>query len=139
MNYQFGSTFGQDVVVNNANSGPTAANGEINFAFCITDENLWFQQSGNNLLIDLLGTNDNVTVSGWFGGDAGADVQAINAGGLKLDTGIAQLVQAMATFATANSGFNPTTATAMPTDTTSSDAPVAAGGRPVGGLILAGA
>jgi hypothetical protein len=32
-------------------------------------------------VIDLLGTNDQIMVFGWFGGNAGAQLQSINAGG----------------------------------------------------------
>ena len=123
--YSFGTTFGQDTI-NNAYAGNTTAKGEIDFASGITDEKLWFAQSGNNLVIDLLGTTDQITVSGWFGSNTGADVQTFNAGSLKLDTQVAQLVQAMASYATAHSGFNPQTATAMPTDTTLQNAITAA-------------
>ncbi|MHB8271895.1 beta strand repeat-containing protein [Bradyrhizobium sp.] len=111
--YQFGSSFGQDVI--NNNSGMTAQ-GEIDFASGITDEKLWFQQSGSDLLIQLLGTNDQIDVSGWFNGIAGYQVQAIHVGNLTLDTQVAQLVLAMASYAAANPAFNPTTATSMPTD-----------------------
>jgi hypothetical protein len=46
---------------------------------------------------------------------AGAEVQSIHAGGLTLDT---QVAQAMASFGASNSGFNPQTATAMSSNTT---------------------
>jgi len=113
--YQFGSSFGQDVINNGYGA---AAKGAIDFASGVTDENLWFQQSGSDLLVGLLGTNDQIDVTGWFNGIAGNQVQSVNAGGLKLDTGVASLVQAMATYAADNPNFNPATATSMPTDTT---------------------
>lgn len=117
--YQFGAAFGQDVV-NNAFAGNTVAKGEIDFTSgSITDENLWLKQSGNDLIVQLLGTTEQVTVSGWYGSNAGAQVQTFNVGGLKLDSQVAQLVSAMASYATSHSGFNPTTTgTVMPTDTT---------------------
>jgi hypothetical protein len=115
--FQFGSAFGQDTI-NNDGANNTPAN-QINFGSGITDKKLWFQQSGNDLQIDLLGTNDSATVANWFAGDSGAQVQSINADGYTLaTTQVQQLVQAMATYQTNNSGFNPTTATTMPTDTT---------------------
>jgi Ca2+-binding RTX toxin-like protein len=113
--YQFGSSFGQDVIYNSAGA---LAKGGIDFFSGITDEKLWFQQRGSDLLVDLLGTNGQIDVSGWFNGIAGNQVQAFNAGGLTLDTEVAQLVGAMATYGAAHPGFNPATATAMPTDTT---------------------
>ena len=116
--YQFGAAFGQDTI-NNAFAGNTVAKGEIDFTSAsVTDEKLWFLRSGNNLLVDLLGTSSQITVSNWFGANVGADVQTFNAGGLKLDSQVAQLVAAMATYSTAHSTFNPATATVMPTDTT---------------------
>jgi hypothetical protein len=111
--YEFDSSFGQDTI---NNGGGSAAHGEIDFASGTTDENLWFVHSGNNLVIDLLGTTDQITVSGWFNGTAGNQVQSFHAGGLTLDTQFAQLVQAMASYGAANTGFNPQTATAMPTN-----------------------
>jgi Ca2+-binding RTX toxin-like protein len=115
--YEFGAGFGQDTI-NNATSASTAANGTVAFQSGINDQNLWFQQSGNNLEIDLLGTNSQITVNNWFGSDASAQVAEIEAGGLNLDSQLSQLVSAMATYAANNAGFNPTTATAMPTDAT---------------------
>jgi hypothetical protein len=105
--YQFGSTFGATVIDNNASGGLTAANGVIGFGSGISDDDLWFKQSGNNLLIDLVGTTDQITVDNWFGGNAGAQVQEIEANGLKLDSQLASLVSAMAIYAANNSGFNP--------------------------------
>jgi hypothetical protein len=113
--YQFGAAFGQDTVINNG-ANNTAA-GEIDFNGGLTDQNLWFQQSGSDLVIDELGTSQSVTVSNWFNG-GGAQSQSINAGGdTLLNNQVALLVQAMASYADNNSGFNPATATAMPADT----------------------
>lgn len=60
----------------------------------------------NDLKIDLLGTGTSTTVSNWFSGSAGA-LQEITAGGLKIDSQISQLVQAMATYSANNAGFGP--------------------------------
>lgn len=116
--YEFAATFGQDAINNLANGSATTANGQVGFASGVTDEKLWFQKSGNNLLVDLLGTTDQITIDNWYGTNAGAQVQTFTAGSLKLDTQVASLVNAMATYAAAHTGFNPQTATAMPTDTT---------------------
>jgi hypothetical protein len=65
-----------------------------------------------------LGTNNEITVSGWFNG-AGSQVASIHAGDLELDNGqVSQLIQAMASFSAHNSGFSASQAIAMPTDTT---------------------
>lgn len=79
---------------------------ELDFMAGITGENLWFEQSANDLKIDVLGTNTTVTINDWFSGSSSA-LQAITAGGLKIDNQIAQLVQAMATYSASDPGFDP--------------------------------
>jgi hypothetical protein len=54
-----------------------------------------------------LGTNTQVDVNGWFSGGS-SEVQEITAGGLKLDSQVSQLVQAMATYSASNPAFDPT-------------------------------
>jgi hypothetical protein len=57
------STTGQAQI----NLPATAADkNELDFVGGITDDELWFVQSGNDLKIDLIGTNTQVTVVGWF-------------------------------------------------------------------------
>ena len=122
--YHFDTTWGQDTI---NNGGGSTANGTASFASGVTDEKLWFAQSGNDLLVELLDTSDRITLAGWYtSGQAGNQVQSFTAGGLTLDTQVAQLVQAMASYQSAHSGFNPTTASAMPTDTTLQNAIAAA-------------
>ena len=58
-------------------------------------------------------------ISGWYGSDTRAQVQSFKtADGYKLDSQLSQLVSAMAGYAANHAGFNPATATLMPTDTT---------------------
>jgi hypothetical protein len=101
--YTASATTGQATINANAATGMT---NELDFTGSITDENLWFAQSGNDLKIDLLGTNTQVDVSGWFNSSSN-QLQEITAGGLKIDSQISQLVQAMATYSANNSGFDP--------------------------------
>ncbi|MGY3590313.1 Ca2+-binding RTX toxin-like protein [Bradyrhizobium sp. USDA 4341] len=102
--YQVSSGTGQ-VAINLPTA--TASKNELDFAGGINDDQLWFERSGDNLSVDLLGTNTSVTVNGWFSG-AGSQLQEITAGGLKIDSQLSQLVQAMATYAANNPGFDPT-------------------------------
>ena len=81
----------------------------------LSDANLWFIKSGNNLQIDILGSKSVLTVSDWFGTNKSAAVSEIEAGGLKLDSQLTSLVTAMANYQAANPSFNPQTATTMPT------------------------
>ncbi|MCP3447326.1 calcium-binding protein [Bradyrhizobium sp. CCGUVB14] len=112
--YKFGSGFTQDTVINN---GGGSANGEIDFT-ALASTDLWFKQVGNDLEIDSIGTSNKVTVAGWYN-SASAKVASVHTDdGLVLDSQLASLVSAMATYSANNSGFDPATATAMPTDTT---------------------
>jgi Ca2+-binding RTX toxin-like protein len=115
--YRFGKSFGQTTINNLASDGVATANGEIDFGAGVAHDDLWFQKSGNDLQIDLLGTKQDITVSGWYAGNSRAQVQSVDAGdGLKVDSQLQQLVSAMATYTAANPGFNPTQATQMPAD-----------------------
>ena len=95
-----------------------ASKNELDFAGTITSSNLWFQQSGDDLEIDLLGTNTNVSIKDWFSNSSNP-LQEITASGLKLDSQISQLVQAMATYSQGHAGFDPTSSsnTTAPADT----------------------
>jgi hypothetical protein len=91
---------------------------EFDFAGDVTDQNLWFLQSGNNLQIDVMGTNNQATIDGWFNSGNQAS-ELFTAGGLKLDSQISQLVQAMAAYSGSHTGFDPTASNVhqIPNDT----------------------
>ena len=115
--YVFGSGGGQDIIVNGAVGNP-GASGELQFAPNIDANELWFRQTGNDLTISVMGGSDQVTVSNWFSTST-APLQEIRAaGGLEIDSGLAQLVQAMATYSANNPGFNPASVTQAPSDPT---------------------
>jgi hypothetical protein len=114
------SNMGQVVVNNVASDGVTTANGEVDFGAGITDQQLWFVRVGNDLQIDQIGTTNHVTMQGWYGANPRAQVQSFGtADGMKLDSQIAQLVSAMATYSAANPGFDPTSTSVhtVPNDT----------------------
>ena len=116
-NYVFGSSFGHDTI-NNLSPTATVKNGKVTFGSGITGGKLWFEQVGNDLRVDLLGTTNTITIAGWYGANASAQVASFNTSdGLKLDGQVAQLVSAMASYGTAHPGFNPQTTSTMPTDT----------------------
>ena len=117
--YRVGANMGHTVVNNTASDGVTTARGEVDFGAGIANTQLWFERNGNDLQIDLMGTTDHLTISGWYAGNARAQVSNFDtADGLRLDTQIAQLVTAMATFSANNPGFDPTQASQMPNDPT---------------------
>ena len=113
--------------INNGVSTSNTAAGQVDFLGSLTDENLWFQHTGNNLIVDVVGTSKTTTLNNFYtSGDTYAQVSQFDAGSLKLDTQLATLVQAMATYSANNGAFNPQTATAMPTDTNLQNAIAAA-------------
>jgi len=64
-----------------------------------------------------VGVADATAVGGWFSG-AGSQLAGIKtADGMTLDTGVSQLVQAMAAYSSANADFDPTAVTQAPADT----------------------
>ncbi|BAM87106.1 conserved exported hypothetical protein [Bradyrhizobium oligotrophicum S58] len=112
--YVYAPGDGNDVIINGVASlaKPT---GTLDFGNAYTADNFWFVKSGNDLEIDILGTHQQVTVADWYLGGS-YQLQEIKAGGLELDTQVSQLVQAMATYAQAHPGFDPTMASQLPTD-----------------------
>src|SRR5262249_43155438 len=83
--YVFGSGDGKATI--NANGGT----GTLDFMSGIMTNEIWFEQKGNDLQVDLMGSADHVTVANWFGG-ASSQIQTFaTADGSKLDTQISQL------------------------------------------------
>uniref|UniRef100_UPI0028EC0B4E hypothetical protein n=1 Tax=unclassified Bradyrhizobium TaxID=2631580 RepID=UPI0028EC0B4E len=109
-------TTGSGQIAVNAQQG-TGTTNTLGFTGNIDDQNLWFLQSGNNLVIDIVGTSTSATVNNWFSIDSPGQLQEIVAGGLKIDSQVFQLVQAMATYSSNHLGFNPASSgTSMPND-----------------------
>lgn len=71
----------------------------------VAHDQLWFTRSGNDLLMQVIGTADRMTIQGWYNGSA-YQVEEIHAGdGYQLmNDQVDQLVQAMAAFAPPASG-----------------------------------
>lgn len=89
---------------------------KLDFSGSIDHDDLWFRQSGNDLRIDVVGTNTYATIKDWFAGSA-SELNEINAGGLTLDNQVSQLVQAMASFTSTHPSFDPvSTSAVMPQD-----------------------
>jgi hypothetical protein len=96
---------GNTTISNASSSG--AASGQLNITDGFTHNELWFAQSGNDLVVDMMGTSQTVTISNWFG-SASNSLAEISAGdGYMIDSGVAQLVQAMATYVEDHPGFDP--------------------------------
>jgi Ca2+-binding RTX toxin-like protein len=114
--YLFKPGDGQVTIVNN---GGSTAHGVLEFDESVNEEDVWFKQSGNDLVIQQIGSNDNVTVQGWFGSDPSAQLSEITLNGTaEIDSQLNSLISAMATYSSNNPSFNPATATVMPNDNT---------------------
>ncbi|MGA2045986.1 MAG: calcium-binding protein, partial [Roseiarcus sp.] len=111
--YLFGAGDGAATI----DAGVGATQGTVDFAAGVTTSDLWFEQQGDNLQVDLMGTTDSLTIDDWFGGANSAAAQNfVTADGSKLDSQVGQLVSAMAAYSAANTGFNPTLAAQIPPD-----------------------
>lgn len=99
--YVFSRGDGQDLVADN---DATLGNLDTLQFTDIKQTNLWFRHVGNDLQIDVLGAQDQITVKDWYvGGASGSDNQIERirtAEGYTLyDSDVEKLVQAMASFA----------------------------------------
>jgi Ca2+-binding RTX toxin-like protein len=93
-----GRGHGADLVQEN---DATASNADVvEFLGGISIEQLWFRQSGNNLVVNVIGTSDQVTVQGWYAGNPYHVEQFKTAEGNALrDSQVQNLVNAVAAFA----------------------------------------
>ncbi len=72
---------------------------EIKFGTGITHEDLWFSRNGNNLQINVLGTDDGMTIEGWYSNKHKSIEEFQTSNGYELeDKQVQRLVQAMASF-----------------------------------------
>ena len=63
--YQLARGDGQDVI-NNIGEGASAD--KVSYAAGVKHDQLWFTQSGNDLVVSVLGTTDQVSVTDWYAG-----------------------------------------------------------------------
>ena len=107
--YLFGRGDGQDDIVNDDGGSDT-----LRFDAGIDHDQLFFQRSGADLVIDIIGTDDQVTIAHWFDETQDRRIDRIEAGdGTAItDRNVAVLVEAMATFAPLPAGV-----TRLPDDT----------------------
>lgn len=97
--YLFGKGDGSDTIFNQDASG----NDTLRFMDGIQAEQLWFQQSNEDLVVSLIGTDDKVTIDGWFANPqdwvtpTGNQLDQIRSGDGKtlLDSQVQNLVAAM--------------------------------------------
>jgi hypothetical protein len=91
--YIFGIGDGQDTINNNYGGNDLLVFNDLD------PIDLWFDRSGNNLILGLVGTQDNVTITNWFSGDFKIDVIQTDSM-ILLENQLSQLLQAMAALGT---------------------------------------
>ena len=94
--YLFGLGDGQDTISNyDASVGNVDT---LAFDADLALDDLWFSQSGNSLQIDIIGTDDKVTISNWYASDA-YKLEEIHVNDSSiLNNQLEQLVSAMSSF-----------------------------------------
>jgi Ca2+-binding RTX toxin-like protein len=101
--YRFGPGAGQDTLNEN---DATAGNSDL-VDVNSNRLNLVFSYSGSNLLMQLHGTSDTLTVQSWQSGTANqTEVVRAQDGSTLLNTKVNQLIQAMATFSASHGGIS---------------------------------
>lgn len=97
--YLLGRGSGRDTIIENDG---TAGNTDVaQFLSGVTSDQIWFQHVDNNLEASIIGTGDKLVVKDWYLGSANHVEQFKTTDGAKtlLDSNVANLVNAMASFA----------------------------------------
>ncbi|EPJ49289.1 MAG: hypothetical protein OFPII_01710 [Osedax symbiont Rs1] len=92
--YVFKSGFGQDIILNNdaASSADIAQFSDVNY------QELWLSRSGDDLQINITGSDDQVKVDDWYAGEQYQLDQIRVGNAVLLNNQVDQLVSAMASF-----------------------------------------
>ncbi|OED45248.1 hypothetical protein ACH42_05320 [Endozoicomonas sp. (ex Bugula neritina AB1)] len=93
--YYFATNGGADII-NNQSS--TSDNQDVLQLSGIEEENLWFTRYGDHLLIDVIGSDDQITVQDWFNSDAQKLDEIRTGDSVLLANKVESLVSAMAAF-----------------------------------------
>lgn len=132
--YLFNRGDGQDTIVNGL-VGITPQAGTLVLGSDISSRQLWFSRSGDNLVIDVMGSEDRITLKDWYARQAYRLERILTSDGVALYD-VDGLVQAMAAYRVAHPDFNPRAGVVAPEDTALSSALSAATvprGNPTGG------
>ncbi|AZZ95523.1 calcium-binding protein [Hahella sp. KA22] len=92
--YHFAAGDGRDTINDYAGAGED----QLQFAAGVDEQNLWFSREGDDLVMDLLGSQDQVRVQSWYA-DNSQQLEVVRTDDAVIDAGrIEQLVSAMAAF-----------------------------------------
>jgi len=89
--YLFARGYGQDSIIETKG---TTEKDVLMFKAGVAKNQLWFSKSGNHLLIQIIGTNDKLTVTDWYLGAQIEEIQTADNNYLS-NTAVQNLVQAM--------------------------------------------
>lgn len=94
--YAFGAGDDRDTI---SDSGPASDLDSVAFGHGIEAGTLWFRQLGDDLSVEVLGTDDSLLISGWYASeDAQIDRFETSDGSVLVSHQVQQLVSAMASF-----------------------------------------
>lgn len=115
--YMFGFGDGQDLIRNN---DAVSANDRLLFGAGVTVDDIWFQDSGNDLVVSVLGTTDKVVFENWHSNAANQiDRFETSNGQVLLQNQVNQLVTAMSSFVPSDgSGSGNVTSSTLPAPVT---------------------
>jgi beta-glucanase (GH16 family) len=114
--YNFGLGYGHDTIVNGLANG-SGASGTLAFGAGIDAAHLWRVISGADLVFQVLGTSDRITITDWYLNGNNQLGQITLADGSHISTAaISQLAHDQAVYQQTHAGFDPATATIAPAD-----------------------
>lgn len=130
--YVFNRGDGQDTIINGlVDMTPPA--GTLLFGNDVDARQLWFSRSGDNLLVEVLGTEDRVTLRNWYAKQTNRLERILAGDGVALYQ-IDGLVQAMAAYRAAHPTFSPYVGFEVPDDALLRSA-LSAAGVPPGSVV----
>ncbi|WP_148169570.1 S8 family serine peptidase [Pseudomonas chlororaphis] len=112
--YLFNRGDGQDTIINGL-AGMTPQAGKLLLGNDVNSRQLWFSRAGDSLVVEVIGTEDRVTLKDWYTRQSYRLEQILAGDGVALYQ-VDGLVQAMAAYRAAHPGFNPQTGFEIPDD-----------------------
>ncbi|MBB3060167.1 calcium-binding protein [Microbulbifer rhizosphaerae] len=95
--YRVGAGAGQDTI-NNLSNNPASDTDVLQFLAGFDENNLWFSRDGDNLVVDVIGSDEQVTIQDWYTG-SGQQLDEIRTDDAVLQADMVDnLVNAMAAF-----------------------------------------
>lgn len=109
-------------IVNGVSSN-SGATGRLQLGSALQPSSLWFSRSGNDLVIDMLGQSNGITVKGWFANAYSQLEYLVLPDGSKITaSAVTGLATAMTNYAAAHPTYNPQSSNVMPVDAALADA-----------------